>query len=101
MHESLQPRGFVACSRLDCLDVGGNIADTLWLTMADQKNKIYFYQSTNSPSTIWAMLGDLDFGEGSGPRKLQLDGNPDLAGDQTQNLKPAELFKFLSPDVPH
>lgn len=75
-----------------------NIADTLWLTVADQKNKVYYYQSTNSPSIIWAKLGALDFSEGSGPRRLQLDGFPDTAGDQTGNFKPAELFNFITPD---
>ncbi len=74
-----------------------NIADTLWLTVSDQKNKVYYYQDTNSPSILWAKLNQLDFSEGSGPRKLQLDGNPDIAGDQTKNFKPAELFKFLVP----
>lgn len=74
-----------------------NIADTLWLTVSDQKNKIYFYQSTNSPSIVWAKLNDLDLKEGSGVRKLQLDGNPDVAGDQTKNFKAAELFKFMVP----
>jgi choloylglycine hydrolase len=74
-----------------------NIADTLWLTVADQKNKIYFYQDTKSPSIVWAKLNEMDLKEGSGPRKLQLDGNPDVAGDQTKNFKPAELFKFLIP----
>jgi penicillin V acylase-like amidase (Ntn superfamily) len=74
-----------------------NIADTLWLTVADQKNKVYFYQSTNSPGIVWAKLGELDFKEGSGARKLQLDGNPDLAGNQTNNFKPAEPFKFIAP----
>jgi penicillin V acylase-like amidase (Ntn superfamily) len=78
-----------------------NIADTLWLTVSDQKNKVYYYQDTNSPSIIWVNLNKLDFGEGSGARKLQLDGNPDLAGDQSANFQPAELFKFLSPDFPH
>lgn len=75
-----------------------NIADTLWLTVSDQKNKVYYYQSTNSPSIIWAKLGSLDFAEGSGPRRLLLDGFPDTAGDQTQNFKPTELFKFITPD---
>ena len=78
-----------------------NIADTLWLTVSDQKNKVYYYQDTNSPGIIWTNLAELDFSEGSGPRKLQLDGNPDLAGDQTANFQPAELFKFISPDAPH
>ncbi|GLI94388.1 linear amide C-N hydrolase [Methylocystis echinoides] len=74
-----------------------NIADTLWLSVSDQKNKVYYYQSTNSPGIIWAKLSELDFKEGSGVRKLQLDGNPDVAGDQTRNFKSAELFKFLAP----
>lgn len=74
-----------------------NIADTLWLTVSDQKNKIYYYQDTNSPSILWVKLSDLDFTEGSGPRKLQLDGNPNVGGDQTKNFKPAALFKFLAP----
>jgi len=75
-----------------------NVADTLWLTVADQKNKVYYYQDTNSPGIIWTKLSELDFSEGSGVRKLHLDGNPDTTGDQTKNFKPAELFKYM---VPH
>lgn len=74
-----------------------NIADTLWVTVADQKNKVYFYQSTNSPSIVWVKLADLDLKEGSGARKLQLDGNPDVAGNQTGNFRPADVFKFIAP----
>ncbi|QDT73597.1 Penicillin acylase precursor [Lacipirellula limnantheis] len=74
-----------------------NIADTLWLTVSDQKNKVYYYQDTNSPSILWVKLNELDFAMGSGPRKLQLDGNPDVGGDQTKNFKPAALFEFLAP----
>ena len=74
-----------------------NIADTLWLTVSDQKNKVYYYQDTNSPSILWVRLNHLNFNEGSGPRRLQLDGNPDVGGDQTRNFKPAALFKFLAP----
>jgi len=37
----------------------------------------------------------------TGPRRLTMDGNPDLAGDQSANFQPAELFKFMSPDFPH
>ncbi len=75
-----------------------NIADTLWLSVSDQKNKVYYWQSTNSPSIIWADLSKINLAEGSGVRKLQLDGNPDIGGNQTANFKPAEIFKFL---VPH
>jgi penicillin V acylase-like amidase (Ntn superfamily) len=78
-----------------------HIADTLWLTVADQKNKVYYYQDTNSPSMIWTDLKVMDVSEGSGPRRLKMDGNPDLAGDQSANFQPMELFAFMSPDVPH
>lgn len=74
-----------------------NIADTLWLTVADHKNKVYYYQDTKSPSIVWADIKKLDFAEGSGVRKLQLAGNPDVAGNQTGSFKPAGTFKFLIP----
>jgi len=78
-----------------------NIADPLWLTVSDQKNKVYYYQDTNSPSILWVNLAKLDLSEGSGPRRLTMDGNPDLAGDQSANFQPTELFRFMSPDAPH
>lgn len=78
-----------------------NIADTLWLAISDQKNKVYYFQDTNSPGVVWVNFAGLDFSDGTGPRKLQLDGNPDLSGDQTANFQPAELFQFMSPDAPH
>ena len=74
-----------------------NIADTLWYAVADQKNKVYYFHDTTGPSALWVRLGQLDLSEGSGARRLQLDGNPDLAGDQTRNFKPAPVFKFLTP----
>jgi choloylglycine hydrolase len=74
-----------------------NIADTLWLTVSDQKNKVYYYQDTKSPSVVWADMKKLDFSEGSGARKLQLAGKPDVGGDQTANFKRAEVFKFMIP----
>ncbi|MFM9959458.1 MAG: linear amide C-N hydrolase [Phycisphaerales bacterium] len=75
-----------------------NISNTIWLTVADQKNKVYYFQSTFSPSAVWVRLNEVDFKDGSGVRKLQLVGNPDLGGNQTANFKAAEAFEFL---VPH
>ena len=75
-----------------------NVADTLWLTVGDQKNRVYYFQDTRAPGVLWTNLNRLDFSPGSGSRKLQLDGNRDLSGDQTSNFKPAKPFDFL---VPH
>lgn len=74
-----------------------NVADTLWLTVADQKNKVYYFQDTTSPSILWANLSKLDLSPGSGPRRLQLDGQSNVGGDQTEEFKPAALFQFLAP----
>lgn len=74
-----------------------NIAATLWFTISDHKNRVYYYQDTNSPSAVWVKLDKIDFKEGSGVRKLTLVGKPDLGGDQTANFEKAEAFKFLAP----
>jgi len=76
-----------------------NISTTIWRTVADQKNRTYYFESTAGPSLLWVKLEQLDFSPASGVRKLTLVGNPDLAGDQTNHFKPAQPFKFLAP--PH
>lgn len=74
-----------------------NISTTIWRTVTDQKNRIYYYESTASPSVLWVKLDGLDLSPTSGVRKLTLAGNPDLGGDQTANFKPAQPFTFLAP----
>jgi choloylglycine hydrolase len=75
-----------------------NLSSTIWRTVADQKNKVYYFENTASPSLVWVKFADVDFKEGSGTRKLTMVGNPDLGGNQTANFVKAEPFTFLSPD---
>lgn len=75
-----------------------NIASTLWRTVSDQKNRVYYFEDTFSPSVVWVDLKKLDFAAGSGVRMIQLSGNSDLAGNQTAAFKPSTMFKFLVPD---
>lgn len=74
-----------------------NISSTIWRTVADQKNKVYFFESTASPSVVWVRLSKIDLTPGAGVRKLTLHGHPDLGGDQTANFQKAEPFRFLAP----
>jgi choloylglycine hydrolase len=74
-----------------------NIASTIWRTVADQKNKVYYFEDTASPSILWVQLNQINFKDGTGVRKLTLHGKPDLGGDQTSNFEKAEAFKFLAP----
>ncbi len=76
-----------------------NISSTIWRTVADQKNRVYFYEDTASPSIVWVKLDTIDFKEGSGTRKLTMTGKHELVGDQSANFKKAEPFKFLAPTV--
>jgi choloylglycine hydrolase len=90
MHNASVPRGISTPNE-------PNISNTIWLTVSDQKNRVYFYQSTFSPGLVWVKLAGLDFSPGAGVRKLQLDGQPDVIGNQTANFKPAVPFPFLAP----
>ena len=74
-----------------------NISSTIWRTVSDQKNKIYYFEDTPSPSLIWVRLNQVDFTEGSGVRKLTMYGNLALTGDQTGNFRDAQPFAFLAP----
>jgi penicillin V acylase-like amidase (Ntn superfamily) len=75
-----------------------NVSSTIWRTAADQKNRVYFYEDTNSPGTLWVKLDKIDFKEGTGVRKLALAGKPDVIGDQSANFEKSEPFKFLAPE---
>jgi penicillin V acylase-like amidase (Ntn superfamily) len=76
-----------------------NISSTLWRTVSDHKHRVYYFENTASPSLVWVKLDKLDFKEGSGTKKLTLDGKPELSGDQTANFEKAEPFKFLAPSL--
>jgi len=74
-----------------------NISSTIWRTVSDQKNRVYYFENTASPSLVWVKLSQIDFREGSGTRKLTMVGKPDLGGDQTANFQKSQPFKFLAP----
>lgn len=74
-----------------------NLSSTIWRTVSDQKNRVYYYEDTNSPGVLWVKLDKIDFNDGAGVRKLTLSGKPDVIGDQSANFEKGEPFKFLAP----
>lgn len=74
-----------------------NISSTIWRTVSDQKNRVYYFESTASPTLLWVNLADLNFASESGARKLSMVGKPYLGGDQSANFKAAKPFTFLAP----
>jgi choloylglycine hydrolase len=73
-----------------------NIAATLWRTVADTKARRYYFESAFSPSIFWVDIAKLKLEPGSKPSKLNLSGNPILAGEVSDKFISAEPFKFLA-----
>ena len=75
-----------------------NISMTLWRTVADHSNNVYYFESALIPAVFWVDLNELDLKKGSGARTVPIDPASGLACDVTSKLKKAEPFKFLTTD---
>jgi len=76
-----------------------NIASTLWRTVADQKNKVYFFDSSTSPNAFWVPLADIDFSPGAPVRKLSVAGGAIYAGNAAADFVDAKPFAFMPVEV--
>ena len=72
-----------------------NLSSTIWRTVADQKNKIYFFDSATSPNTFWIPLLELDLKEGAKVKKLTVAGGKIYSGNAASKLEPTQPFEFL------
>ena len=72
-----------------------NIASTRWRTVADQKNLVYYFESTLSPDIFWIDLKKLDFGSGNSIRKLTLTNGEIYAGDAADRMRDSKPLAFL------
>ena len=72
-----------------------NIASTLWRTISDQKNKIYYFDSATNPNTFWIPLSDLNLAKGAPVMKLTIAGGRVYSGNTAKLFEPAEPFQFL------
>ncbi len=72
-----------------------NIASTIWRTVSDQSNLMYYFDSATRPNTFWVSLKSLNFQPGAPIMELELDKGQVYSGDVSKLFKPAEAFKFL------
>ena len=68
---------------------------TRWRTVSDQKNRVYFFESTLSPDIFWIDLKGLDFSSGAPVKKLSLTGGEIYAGNAAGEFRESEPFPFL------
>ena len=74
-----------------------NIASTIWRSVFDHTNLVYYYEPTSSPNVFWVSLKKLNFERGAPVMKLELDdGNRILAGESSDKFEKAKPFKFIT-----
>ena len=72
-----------------------NIASTRWRTVADQKNKVYYFESTLSPDVFWVDFKGLDFKAGAPVKKLVLTNGEIYAGNAAGKFQDSTPLMFL------
>lgn len=76
-----------------------NISSTIWRTVADHKNRRYFYESARTPNVFWVNLAEMNFSAGQPARKLTLTAGAIFAGNASAHFEPVEPFAFLPAEV--
>ena len=77
-----------------------NISSTIWRTVSDQKNLIYYFDSATRPNTFWIALAKADLKAGSPVKKLTISNGEVFSGEVSGQFKEAEPFKFLPAKPP-
>jgi len=72
-----------------------NIASTIWRTAADQKNKVYYFDSSTRPNTFWVSFDKIDLKPGAPAKRLTIQNGEVYSGEVAGDFKPTPPFKFL------
>ena len=72
-----------------------HISSTRWRSVSDQKNKVYYVESTLTPNLFWLDLKKIDCSPNAGIKKLSLTNGEIYAGDAIKDLKDSKGFVFL------
>lgn len=75
-----------------------NIATTLWRSVSDQGNLVYYYESTSSPDVFWINFKDLDFTKDT--MMIGVNEGQIYAGNAADKFVKKAPFKFLEAKVP-
>ena len=72
-----------------------HISSTRWRSVANQKDKVYYFESTLTPNLFWLDLKKMDFSPQAKVKKLSLTNGEVYAGDAVKDLKVSPSFTFL------
>lgn len=76
-----------------------NISSTIWRTVADQKNLIYYFDSATRPDTFWVDLHKLNLKPGAPVLKLTIDKGQVFSGETSGQFVPTPSFTFMPAKV--
>lgn len=71
-----------------------DISTTRWRSIADQKNKVYYFELTLNPVFFWIDLNEIDFATLTSSKKLAINQNETYNGNVTELLQDGS-FTFL------
>jgi choloylglycine hydrolase len=77
-----------------------NISSTIWRTVSDQTNLIYYFDSATRPNTFWVSLEKVDLKVGAAVRKLTIQDGEVFSGEVSADFRDAEPFAFLPATPP-
>ena len=72
-----------------------HISSTRWRSVSNQKDKVYYFESTLTPNLFWLDLKKIDFSPKAAIKKLSLTNGEIYAGDAVKDLKESPSFTFL------
>ncbi|MCY4779308.1 linear amide C-N hydrolase [Sphingobacterium sp. UT-1RO-CII-1] len=72
-----------------------NISSTRWRSVADQKNKVYYFETALTPNTFWVDLKKFDLSENAKTMKLDLTNHATFSGLSNDNFKESKPFTFV------
>ena len=72
-----------------------NISSTIWRTVSDQTNLVYYFDSATRPNIFWLEFTKVDFSAGASIKKLTLQNGEIYAGEVSSNFKNSKSFQFL------
>lgn len=71
-----------------------NISSTLWRTVSDQKNRVFYFESTMHPNIFWVNMKKIDFSENAPAKALDLKNGQFYSADTSSLFEEAEPFVF-------
>ena len=77
-----------------------NISSTIWRSISDQKNRVYYFDSATRPNTFWVSVADLDLRVGTSVRRLTVQNGEVFSGDVADRFVESAPFPFLQATPP-